>query len=264
MFKTLFITALLLMQATTSPGRHTGATASTASVACTAPSQMTDDWPVFGPNVSCDGIGAGSCPASTGAKKIDTLPSTLSSNSATQASNGARPVWTSAAFDSLAGAIFTPGGMNRLSYASAFYTSGVVLVAYAHQVPASGVDALFGSTAGAALEFRLSSNQLNLLSDNVAFIGGGATTYTAGTWHTFAATWNDATGAWALYDCHGGTCTVDGSGTTATHLSSANNEFGSSDGSNEFGQGITLDWQVANGSTSIAGIAAYSSCKFGI
>lgn len=156
--------------------------------------------------------------------------------------------------------------MNRLNYTNATYKSGVVLVAYAHQVPSSGEDVMFGSTAGGALEFRLSSNQLNLLNENTALIGTGAATYTAGTWHTFAATWNDATGAWALYDCNHGTCTLDASGTTSTHLSAANNELGSADGdgTGEFSQGITLDWQVANGSTSIAGIAAYSSCKFAI
>jgi hypothetical protein len=262
MLKSLFLAITLLAQSAIAPGRHTVAT--TTPGVCAVPSQMTEDWPVFGPNVSCDGIGPGSCPTS-GAFKIDTVPNTLSSNDAIQIANGARSIWTPSAFNSLAGANFN-GVSSRLSYSTdeTMYTSGVVLVVYAHQVPTSGSDAIFGGTGGAALELRLSSNQLQLLADNVAFIGGGTTTYVTGTWHTFAAVWNDSTGAWALYDCHGGTCTVDGSGTTATHLSSPNNELGASDGSGEYGQGTTLDWQVANGSTSIAGIAAYSSCKFGI
>jgi hypothetical protein len=235
-----------------------------ASVGCNAPSQMTEDWPVFGPNVSCDGLGAGSCPTS-GAFKIDTVPSTLSANSVVQTANGARAIWTANAFNSLAGANFN-GVSSRLSYTTnETYTSGVVLVAYAHQVPTSGSDPMFGSMAAAALEFRLFSNQLGLVSSNTAVIGSGVNTYTAGSWHTFAATWNDSTGAWAVYDCHGGTCVLDSSGiASGVHLSSANNQLGVSDGSTEFGQGITLDWQVASGTTSIAGIAAYSSCKFGI
>jgi hypothetical protein len=45
----------------------------------TVPAQMSDDWPVFGPAVTCDG--GTLCPVSS-AFHIDTVPSTLSSNPA--------------------------------------------------------------------------------------------------------------------------------------------------------------------------------------
>jgi hypothetical protein len=126
-----------------------------------------------------------------------------------------------------------------LTYTAATYTGGVVLVAYAHQIQAGTTsDVMFGGANG-SLEFRVNTQQSQLLNQNTAVIDAGVNTYTVGSWHTFVATWNDSTAAWALYDCHGGACTLDASGTTSTHLSAANSALGAAPAATEWGQGIT-------------------------
>jgi hypothetical protein len=130
-------------------------------------------------------------------------------------------------------------------------------------VTASGVQAIIGdNVSSGAVEWRINGTHQELLQQSVAVIATGTTTLTAG-WHTLAFTYNQSTGAYALYICTGGTCNSDGSGSNAKAIGTDMTQLGAAPAASEYFASSIAEIGFNNSAT-IAGVGAWSSCKFAI
>jgi hypothetical protein len=100
-------------------------------------------------------------------------------------------------------------------------------------------------------------------SAGVTAIGTSITAPTVGAWNTSALTYNFATGLWTFYNCSGGACTVDGSGTTIGTFSYPNSAYlGGWQPGGEWFDGQVAEWGYRT-TIDVSGIGAWSFCWYG-
>lgn len=127
---------------------------------------------------------------------------------------------------------------------------------------ASLSNAIFGGAVG-GIEYRInSSNNPELLKAATLSIGSGTQTLSAGTWYTQVMTYTSASG-YNFYHANGGSLTLAGTGSSSTTFLGAANNIGAGAAQSEVLTGNLAEVGFLN-SVNTAGIAAWSSCHFGI
>jgi hypothetical protein len=260
----LLISLLLIPQSAISPGRGSGATASGSGggptpPGCTAPS-YTYRWPLSG-TVTC---GGGAACSNGGA--IDSVLDPIAGNNATQGAPGDRPTYNTAQINGLPAATFT-GGTQSLVLTTPIPAATTSMSYYAVINPTVGGNIGFvgNSIAIGGVEWRINGGgHQELLAANVASIAIGSATFSSGKWITIAFTYNTSTGAWTFFNCSGGTCVSDGSGTTAQTFSATVLTLGNANVNFDPYIGKIAEIGALVGSQSVVGLGAYSKCQFNI
>ncbi len=228
---------------------------------CVAPT-MTYRWAAYNPSNLCTGS-----VACTDGAKIITLADFVSTNNGTQATDGpiyhtnqinGQPALT---FLGIAGTTYVQLATSLAVTGSATFYAVLRVNSGAANSPVIGVNA----NGGIEWDNNGTPNyKMIMQSSGVAFIGTETTARSLTNFTTVALTYNFSTGAYVFYDCSGGTCTADGSGTTTASWTGGRvyyiglvNSFGTK-----------FDGQIAEvgylSSSSTTGIGAYSQCKYGI
>lgn len=251
--RTLLALFVLLFAAQNPGPSVTGALASGSS-SCTPPS-MTYRWVVDNASNTCNG---GS--ACTNGAGIDTLVSTATANNATQGTAGNRPLFSTATtLNGHATAQFTASSSQTLGLASGIGVTAYTI--YAVIEPTGTGNRAFVGGATGELEYRInSSNHQELLYAFHASIGTGTATFSGSSFVAIAETYDSTSGAYALYTCAGGTCTSDGTGTSAQPISPATSLGGNTD----FFNGYIAEIGAANSILSVASIGTYVNCEYGL
>lgn len=227
---------------------------------CTPPTE-TSRWPFYGAGVTCL---SGACTGQDSIR-ITAVPDVVGTNNL-GLGGLARPFYFASGaggFASLASGHFDGGSDLALGTSIA---TAVTTISYWNtiQLNAMGISAGMLGGAPGALEFRIgTTNHLELLISNIALIGSGTTTFATGK-YTVGFTLNTTTGAWNLYKCSGGSCTVDGSGTYgAVTFTNPITSIGTANGTSDIFNGLILESGYLNG-ISTAGWGTWSQCNAGI
>jgi hypothetical protein len=248
---------------------NTGSSRKVFTVASCTPPTMTYRWQVADPGTLC-----GSGVACTNGAGIQSIPSSATSNTASQsAGTGQQPVYTTGAINGLPAALFNGATNQRsLTIGSPIAVGSGTLTWYAVLEPTSAASASLGiigapTQAGGSgsFEWRItgSSNNQQTLSEQRAGIGLGTATIATSHFSAIVTTYNFSTGAWALYTCASGTCTSDGSGTATATWGLTIRELGAASGDTAWFNGYIAEWGYLN-SISTTGIASYVNCQYGI
>ena len=144
-------------------------------------------------------------------------------------------------------------------------TSSTQLTLYAVLKPSatSFTGAIIGSNAASGPEWRINSTgHQEFLSQSSASVGTSTSVVSTSAYSTIAMTYNYSTGALSFYICASGTCTLDGTATSAPGFLGRVNWLGNASNSEQF-SGNIAEWGYID-SVTTAGIAAWSQCKYGI
>lgn len=230
-----------------------------AAPSCTAPT-LASKWSVFDAANDCFG-------ACSNGLAINTLNDSIGGNTATGRHNSANnAVYTTGAVNGLPALQFTASNGQVLGPASAFANTGT-LTFYAVIKPncTSGTCTIAGPAGGNGLQWYLSSsNQIKL--DWAAFINiVSANTVSSSAYSTQAFTFDFSTGTAVMYACAAGSCVSQGTGTNhqATQNAFDNLGYGGTSAGG-FYNGFIAEWGYRTSNGSLADIAAWSQCKYGI
>lgn len=231
-----------------------------SSGGCTPPT-MTYRWSAYAltgtPN--CGTGGGTTC--TTSGQSVYSIPESVASNTATD--SGTLGTYQTNAINGLpAISINSTSGYAMTTNIPSSVTT-YTLYAIFSAGNASSFSALFGSaSASNSIEYGLESSKQFLREDNNGPTAGG-TTLSNNTWYTGVMTWNTASGAYVLYLCSAGTCSVDASGTVVTAPSDPITNLAGPSRDYAF-LGSVAEWGYRNGidSNPSSDIGAWSLCKF--
>jgi hypothetical protein len=224
---------------------------------CTPPT-MTYRWQVANSGILC-GTGI----ACTNGAGTFSLPSSATSNTASQGASGNQPIYTTGAINGLQAALFN-GTSQTLAFSNTFGTSGTMTLYAVIEPTSSGGGILGSATAGTngSVEWAINGGGGQFFNSlNRAAIASGAATISTSHFSTLAMTYDFTSGVANLYICSGGTCTLDGTGTSTAQFFNATNSLGTT--GIFFFSGYIAEWGYLN-SVNTAGIATYSQCEYGI
>jgi hypothetical protein len=209
---------------------------------------------------------------------MDTLVDTVVGNNAIQTSSSNRPIYTTSAINGLAALAFdgttsekqmamlgTPTFAPPEAYTGsltyyAVVEPGAISGVYGYTIfgPSTQINTLHG------ISWAIFNGKQFLYSSNITSIGIGTVTLSTSTFSVIAVTYNMVSGAWTMYECSGGTCTVDNSGTTTTpSTTTQTDDLGSSPSDGFYYNGLVAEYGYLD-SASIAGIATYVQCQYNI
>lgn len=248
---------LLLIQGYPRVGPGTAAPHGGGGSVCTSPPTSFYHWPTYGSTNTC--AGGSACTNGAG---MDKLVDVVAANNAVQSTSGNRPIYTTGQVNGLPANVYTAGGTQTLTFPTRLPDSGNLLTLYAVVKPNSGSGPfpLMGPSVG-GLEWRINSGHQELLLANISGIGVGTATISSSVYSMLVAQYNETTGAYAFYECSGGTCTLDASGTTLVSVTGPDS-IGFSTGDGSFGGGIADEGFI--NATTTTGIGAYALACFAI
>lgn len=228
------------------------------SAACNAPT-LTYQWEMWNAANTCNG---GS--ACTNGAGLDTVNDSAGADTLTQGTSGNRPIYTTASISGLAAANWNTSNMqlNR-SVAPSNNTTMTWFVVFNSSAIGTSQPITGNSSGTGAFELRVNATgNIEMLKGRVTSIGTSTGTYSASTWYAVLATYDQGTGAWAIYKCSGGTCAADGSGTNAVSFSVGADRIGFYSGDGVF-SGLIAEVNYRQAITT-TGYGAYALCKYGL
>lgn len=230
-----------------------------SSSSCISPTGLTYDWQVFaaGTTVATNGSG------------VNNLVDVIAANNATQSTGGNQPIYTTGAIHSLPAAAFNGSSDTLTLTTPILFSNNLWFFFVVFNLSSTGVNSgiVGGATSGGGLEWRINgSNNQELLNQGVASISAGSDTYTTGTNYATAFSYNQTTGAYALYKISGGSANADG--TASTNIQTLTNNLdslGAAPDIHDWFHGQIIEWGFSSASTSVpTGLGAYISCKYAI
>jgi hypothetical protein len=229
-----------------------------------SPPTMTGRWAAYNSANLC-GLGGGSSCTTTGDVFYQETDF-VASNSLTQTSTSHQPTYTTGAINSLPAVDFAGSPTEYLPSGSGFIvptTGSFTLYAIFNADDFTVIKPLLSTTTAGGLlwGFYAGGELLNIAGGSA--IGSSITTYSTGVWYTLVVTYNTSTGAYAFYNCSGGTCAADGSGTNVQTITQVSELVGGDFPDSSFFNGKMAEFSYLN-SVSTAGIGAWSLCKYGI
>lgn len=236
------------------------------AIPCSPPT-MTYRWPMWdSTKVSC----GGTC---TNGAKITAATDVVSANNLSQATTAKQPFWATGVINGLPSSQFIfASTLGNLTMTSGIQATGTATY-YAVVKPTSGCATstscmiVAGTNVHGAyqhsFQWRIGTNQC-IDSEAIAGPTCGTNPVSTTSFTTLAVTFNFSTGAYAFYQCTGGTCASDGSGTFSTTWGG----FTDAIGHNSFNPTFSFDGYIPEvgylNSISTTGIAAWSQCQFGV
>lgn len=233
------------------------------AIACTPPTGLTSRWLVGDPSTTC--VGPTSCTNTASLFQIQDLISGNTLGTITP------PTYTTGAVNGHAAASFVYASHQDLNFNTPLPSSGALtLYVVLQPTTYTATDIIVGNnsvspTGSFIWLINTSGNQL-IASTGQPAIGTGTFTIPTTSYSILATSYNFTTGAWTMWHCSSGTCTSDGSGTSAETFSQPMTTIGV-----DHIDTLFLGAEVAEFgySTSVLnpntiGLGTYGLCYFGI
>jgi hypothetical protein len=195
-------------------------------------------------------------------------------NNTSQATPALQPTYVTNDINSLPAIKFTAANFTRFSGAQSTPTSGLFVVYSVWKISALCIGnpgcAIFGqdqSLTNGGFEYYITGTgttyQQIIAKAGVLQLALGTQNLAQSVYHATAMTYNFTTGAYALYNCSGGACTIDVSGTNLQSFTSYAGSIGADRFDGSFMNGNIAEVGIGT-SGSVAGIGAYIQCQYGI
>jgi hypothetical protein len=242
-----------------------GSAAYTISASCTPPAGATYDYDVNNSGNYCTS-GTTACTNGLG---IYELQDSIASNTATQATGANQPIYTTGAINGLPAAVFTAASIEYLQLGTQIPTTNQWQTAYiVFSVPTTANTMFIGGD----YDDLLSTNAGNCYAGGfqAPIPGGGPYCSTsliaANTWYAIGFQWNTSTGDYAFDRFSAGGTTSWGSGTapSGAPLYSTFKYIGYYYNAIAYMNGSIARVIYYDSALPTSGLAAYTSCKYGL
>lgn len=235
---------------------NTGARRKVGGPACTVPT-LTSKWSAFDASNDCFG-------ACVNGGQIHTLNDSIGGNTATgfHFSTNPNATYSTNQVNGLPALFFTASLGQALSISSLNNTGSLTVYAVIKENCTSGQCSVAGSNNN-GLAFYVNSSQYGV--DWTAFaVILHAGSVTSSNFVTVVYEFNFSTSTATIFTCASGTCTSQGSGSNAVGTQPGITTLGSSGTTGNYFNGYIAEWGYRNNLNSLADIAAWSQCKYGI
>ncbi len=225
------------------------------AAACTAPT-MTSRWAAYNPSNLCTGS-----VACTNGATTTSVPDFLGASNSTSAN----AVYVTGSVNGLPSFSFSSAQIVLPSGGTVSASGSITLYAVLKPSATPFTGGIFGSAVNSGPEWRIESTggKQEFLKQGIVSIGTSTSAVSTAAYSTIVMTYNYTSGVLTFYKCASGTCTTDGTATSAPGFTLRQNVLGFASVVNEQFVGNIAEWGYLN-SSSTAGIAAWSQCKYGI